>query len=64
MEIKCTCGNKGCTTRLEVYESTSYIDLIIEHKEGKVEKRETIGLDPNAIVSLIKQLKQALVNIA
>ena len=64
MEIKCTCGNKGCTTRMEIYESESYIDLIIKHDENGTEKRETIGLDPNQIVYLIKQLKQALANLA
>ena len=64
MPIKCTCGNKGCTTELMIYESTGYIDLIVYHKEGETEKRETIGLDANEIVRLIKELKESLMNIA
>ena len=49
---------------MEIYESEGYIYLIIKHDENGTEKRETIGLDPNQIVYLIKQLKQALSNLA
>jgi len=65
-EIQCKCGNTGCTTTIEIYEGTGSIHLIIKHKlkDKTTEQRETICLDPNEIVRLIKSLKSALEEIA
>ena len=60
-EMKCTCGNKECTTTLEILHGTFHIDIIIEHKDKDgTPKRESIGLDPNSIVVLIAKLKDSL----
>ncbi len=60
MEIKCTCGNKGCTTKLYVYGQSNYADIRIGYIEKGEEKTQELMLDPTAIVYLISQLKAAL----
>ena len=60
MEIKCTCGNKGCTTKLNIYGQSNYADIRITHIEKGEEKTTELMLDPTAIVYLISQLKAAL----
>jgi hypothetical protein len=62
--IKCTCGNKGCSTVIFIAEGTGYINLVSEYKDGEKEISHETALDPNAIVQLIKELKQALQDIA
>lgn len=62
--INCTCGNKGCTTKIFIRENTQTIDLVIEHKEKDSKEAEyTIALNPNEIVRLVRELKQSLENI-
>ena len=63
MNIKCTCGNKGCSTELYIQEGTSYIDLFIEWKEKDSTKHQCIALQPNEIIALIKLLRKSLDNI-
>ncbi len=60
MEIKCTCGNKGCTTKIAVYGQNNYADIRIAHIDKGEEEVVEIMLDPTAIVYLISQLKAAL----
>jgi len=64
MNIKCTCGNKGCSTELYIQEGTSYIDLFTEwkDKDGSI-KNQCIALQPNEIIDLIKKLRKSLDNI-
>jgi len=64
MEIKCACDNKGCSTVLEINQGLSYVDLMITNNKDGTPKHETIVLDPNTVVQLIKQLKQALSDMA
>ena len=64
MNIKCTCGNKGCSTELYIQEGTSYIDLFLEWKDDKNKsKSQCIALQPNEIIDLIKKLRKSLDNI-
>lgn len=63
--IKCTCGNKGCTTKLYVSKSSLYgIDIKITYIDGDKQPSEEIMLDPNAVTQLIAELKAALVDIS
>jgi hypothetical protein len=55
-ELKCKCGNKGCTTVIFIRQDQSITDVVIEAKNQNVE----IALDANDIIILIKKLKEAL----
>lgn len=63
MYIKCTCGNKGCTTELVIYQLglPGSLDIAIKHTVGDKEIEERIGLNPNSVIQLIGLLKQALI---
>ena len=64
--IKCSCGNKGCTTVLYLDIGTRYVNLKIGYDEG-TKQGDTpnrfegdIALEPNTIIQLIKELKNSL----
>lgn len=58
--MECKCGNKGCSTNLEIYRDVGRIDIRIAHKEKGEDKLTDISLDANSIVQLIRELKNAL----
>lgn len=62
--IKCSCGYEGCSTQVFIREGVSSIDLVLEWKEKDLNREQSIALDPNKIVQLIKELKQSLSRIA
>lgn len=62
--IECRCGERDCTTVLDVKESAGCVDIKISYECATSANEQSIELDPNGIVQLIKQLKTALINIA
>lgn len=52
-QIKCKCGNKGCSTVIYVRQDPSITDIVIEHSSQQIE----IALDANDIIRLIRQLE-------
>jgi hypothetical protein len=66
-KIKCACGNAGCTTEIYVHSnSLSSVDLVIEYQDNNKKdwKYTRVSLDPNRVVQLIKELKQALMEMS
>jgi len=60
--IRCACGEDSCCIKikLEAWPEENYVYLWFTDKDGK----ETLMyLDPNTVVSLIKELKEALVEL-
>ena len=64
MEIKCTCGNKGCTTVIEVQKNTYSPSLRLSWEDKGQPRGEEIALDANTIIQLIRELKDALQEMA
>jgi len=62
--IDCSCGNKGCSTKLTINNGTGYVNIFVSHYEKDKLVSQEVALDPNQIVQLIKQLKQALMDIS
>ena len=62
--IKCSCGNKGCTTCLRIdHVGTVDVDVIISWKDGEKEHDARCSMDANSLIQLIITAKRALASL-
>ena len=55
--IICTCGNKGCTTKIYTkVVSVNSADIVVTSGEKEI----SVGLDANSIIQLIVELRELL----
>jgi hypothetical protein len=64
MTIKCKCGEKNCTTVLNVTTDVDKIDVKIGYESTTSASYQAIELDANGVIALIRELKAALLEIA
>lgn len=72
MSVPCACGMKGCRSMIVIASMRDYAILRAERRtyddEGKLRfdnmNEESIRLDGSGLVALIREAKEALINLA